>query len=413
MSLGRQAVQRLLDLMAQLALGVAALALLLGLPHAEDRVQAGGERRRDLLPQRAVGLAEVLAALGVAEQDAVRRRAPRASGADTSPVKAPSGASCMFCAKTSMSVPRARVRRSACSAVNGTQIATSTPSTSATSGASASTYASASAIVLYIFQLPAMNGVRLHATKNLHAGQGLALDKLERRAAAGGQVGHLVLQPELRDRRGASRRLRQPSYPRVAATAAAIVARARGERLELERAHRAVPEDRAPRGAIAAAYASARLRADVEAHPAGGHVDAVELLALGVGGELAAEHEVDGQPQLAGVVEQPRARARASSASHSESPTSWPCAAKNGKAIAPPMSTSSATSRNVSSTPILSVTFAPPTTATSGRAGSARIDVSVATSRSSSSPAARRSKSSAAACVEACARCAAPKASST
>ncbi len=41
------------------------------------------------------------------------------------------------------------------------------------------------------------------------------------------------------------------------------------------------------------------------------------------------------------------------------------------------MSTSSATSSNFSSTPILSVTFAPPTTATNGWAGSERIDVRV------------------------------------
>jgi hypothetical protein len=43
-----------------------------------------------------------------------------------------------------------------------------------------------------------------------------------------------------------------------------------------------------------------------------------------------------------------------------------PCAAKNGKHIAPPMSTLSASSRKRSSTPSLSVTFAPPTIATIG-----------------------------------------------
>ena len=55
------------------------------------------------------------------------------------------------------------------------------------------------------------------------------------------------------------------------------------------------------------------------------------------------------------------------SSSHFESPTSWPWAAKNGKHMAPPISTESARSRNASRTPILSVTLAPPTTATSGR----------------------------------------------
>ena len=72
----------LLDLVAQLALGVAALALLLGLADAEDRDQARLERPRDLLLQRPVGLVEVLAALGVAEDHAVdvdlgRASAPR------------------------------------------------------------------------------------------------------------------------------------------------------------------------------------------------------------------------------------------------------------------------------------------------------------------------------------------------
>ena len=61
----------LLDLVAKLALRLAALALLLGLAHAEDRLQPGVERGRHLLLQRAVGLAEELAALGVAEHDAV------------------------------------------------------------------------------------------------------------------------------------------------------------------------------------------------------------------------------------------------------------------------------------------------------------------------------------------------------
>ena len=98
--------------------------------------------------------------------------------------------------------------------------------------------------------------------------------------------------------------------------------------------------------------------------------------------------------------------------SHSESPTSWPSALKNGKHMAPPISTLSARSRNASSTPILSVTFAPPTTATSGRRGSSRMPASVATSRSSSRPAALGSRC-ATASVEACARWAAPNASLT
>ena len=106
-----------------------------------------------------------------------------------------------------------------------------------------------------------------------------------------------------------------------------------------------------------------------------------------------------------------RAGSRSSSA-HSESPIEWPWTDRNGKAIAPPMRTASARSRKASSTPILSVTFAPPTIATSGRAGSSRMPVSVCTSRCRSRPAALGSRC-ATPSVEACARCADPKASLT
>ena len=101
-----------------------------------------------------------------------------------------------------------------------------------------------------------------------------------------------------------------------------------------------------------------------------------------------------------------------SSSPHSDSPTPCPCAQRNGKHIAPPMITTSARSRKRSITPILSATFAPPITATSGRGGFSRIFVSVRTSRSSSLPAALGSRC-ATPSVLACARCAAPKASST
>ena len=69
--LGRHLGEALLDLVAQLALGVALLALGLGLADAEDRREAGGERRRDLERQRLVGLGEQLAALRVPEHHAV------------------------------------------------------------------------------------------------------------------------------------------------------------------------------------------------------------------------------------------------------------------------------------------------------------------------------------------------------
>jgi hypothetical protein len=52
---------------------------------------------RDLLLERAVVLVVVLAALGVPEHDAVTSISA-SIGAETSPVKAPESASCMFCA---------------------------------------------------------------------------------------------------------------------------------------------------------------------------------------------------------------------------------------------------------------------------------------------------------------------------
>ena len=58
-----------------------------------------------------------------------------------------------------------------------------------------------------------------------------------------------------------------------------------------------------------------------------------------------------------------------SSPAHSDEPTEWPWAAKNGKHIAPPIRIVSATSWKRSITAILSVTLAPPSTATSGPGG--------------------------------------------
>ena len=66
--------------------------------------------------------------------------------------------------------------------------------------------------------------------------------------------------------------------------------------------------------------------------------------------------------------------------------------------------------RSISAT--LSVTLAPPSTTTSGRSGASTMPRSVATSRSSSRPAAD-GRCSATPTVDACARWAAPKASFT
>ena len=127
-------------------------------------------------------------------------------------------------------------------------------------------------------------------------GQFLALDQLERGAAAGREVGDAVGEPELGQRRrgvaaaddrgrlGRGHRLGDGPGPGR-------------ERLELERAHRAVPEHGAG-GRDRRAVALRGARADVEAHPAVGHVDAVERLDLGVGAERAAGDEVGRQLEL-------------------------------------------------------------------------------------------------------------------
>ncbi len=76
------------------------------------------------------------------------------------------------------------------------------------------------------------------------------------------------------------------------------------------------------------------------------------------------------------------------------------------------MRIASAVLPSASSTPILSATLAPPSTATNGRAGSSRSEPSSSSSRSMSSPAYAGSRC-ATPSVEACARCAEPNASFT
>ncbi len=101
-----------------------------------------------------------------------------------------------------------------------------------------------------------------------------------------------------------------------------------------------------------------------------------------------------------------------SASPHSESPTAWPSAQRNGKHMAPPMMRTSATSRNLSMTAILSDTLAPPMIATRGCLGFSRMPVRIRTSASSSLPAALGSRCATPSLL-ACARCATPNASST
>ena len=85
-----------------------------------------------------------------------RRRARRSIGAEISPVNAPSGSQCTFCAATAISVP-ARIWTATPSEVNGGQTATSTPSRSASARFSSTQNSAVSAWPLYIFQLPAIS----------------------------------------------------------------------------------------------------------------------------------------------------------------------------------------------------------------------------------------------------------------
>src|SRR4051812_31045701 len=187
----------------------------------------------------------------------------------------------------------------AASDVYGTQSPTSTAPTVPIRSRRSGTYARASAIVLYIFQLPAMYGRRplSGVIERLHSGQRLALEQLERRATARGQVRDLVRQAELGERRravaaadhGGSRRLRH---------CLGEGARACGERRELEGTHGPVPEHRAGRGDLLAVLLRGP-RSDVEPHPAVGHLSALDLPALGAGVEAVAQHEVERQQQAA------------------------------------------------------------------------------------------------------------------
>ena len=85
----RDLLEPLLDLVAQLALGVAALALVLGLADAQDRREAGVQRLDDLVLQR------LSVSLKYSRRSGARGSTPSTSisasiGADTSPVNAPS-----------------------------------------------------------------------------------------------------------------------------------------------------------------------------------------------------------------------------------------------------------------------------------------------------------------------------------
>ena len=70
----------LLELLDQHGFGLAAFALCQQLADADDRGEPGFERRLGPLQHRLVGLAEILAALAVADDDVAARPRRSASG---------------------------------------------------------------------------------------------------------------------------------------------------------------------------------------------------------------------------------------------------------------------------------------------------------------------------------------------
>src|SRR5581483_3175434 len=154
-------------------------------------------------------------------------------GGETSPVNAPEASKWTFWAATTTGDPPHRSITTG-SAVNGGQIATSTPVRPAACGRKASRNSRACPRVLFIFQFAATRGVRSGIIERLHPRQVSPLHELQRGATAGREPIDFVGEAEARERRRrvtsandrearcARHRLRDPARPG-------------GERLQLER----------------------------------------------------------------------------------------------------------------------------------------------------------------------------------
>src|SRR5262249_43766322 len=113
----------------------------------------------------------------------------------TSPVKAPPSSQKQSCAASAMLDPSSR-RPTGWSAVNGGATAMSTSRTVPSWLRSSPQSASASATVLWSFQLPqTKRRLAMSLLQRRDPGQLLALEELERRAAAGRDVGHSLGDP--------------------------------------------------------------------------------------------------------------------------------------------------------------------------------------------------------------------------
>ena len=224
-----------------------------------------------------------------------------------------------------------------------------------------------------IFQLPEISGRRAlieprRVPQGGQPGEVAELEQFERRAAAGGHVVDVVGEPELGERR---RRVAAADDGERLGVGDGLGqgARAGGEAGVLEHAHRAVPEHGAGVHHDVAELGR-RARTDVEALGAGRQAGAE-------GGEVAGRRRgrrcrsAGGSPWWSRRAGGGRCRSGRARAASRRSELPW--AARNVKHIAPPMASASTVSRRASMTPSLSLTLAPPSTATNGRLGSLRM----------------------------------------
>ncbi len=273
---------------------------------------------------------------------------------------------------------------------------------------------SASAMVLFIFQLPAISGTRsLNSMPPLRAAPCPRSSRASRRRPSTNASRGPPVRNAARPRLSRHRRRRSSPAPRATASATARVPAANGAS---SNAPIGPFQNTVPAEAITSPYDDAVFGPmSSPIHPSGTSRPSSSSASVSSENSRPITRSTGSRnsARAADPVSSIRDASSTSSSAHNESPTEWPCAARNGKHIAPPIRIVSARSRNASITPILSLTLAPPSTDTSGRAGSSSTADSVLTSRSSSSPAACSGTSRATPSVDACARCAAPKASST
>src|SRR5918994_1927450 len=224
-----------------------------------------------------------------------------------------------------MTAESAAILPTSCKQVCGAQTTMSTSSWASTArGSSAAVYSSASLTVLFIFQFAAIIGRRamisspvLFVRQDCYAGQFLAFYVLQRSPAAGRDVAHLVFERELVDGCdgvSAADHARRPAL----GDGPGHALRALREGVDLEDAHRAVPEDGA-RARDVSLEERDGLRADVEAHLA--RRDAARGDRLGLGALLHGfcYDNVHGQDKsVADLLPQQEARADGEPLGHTD-----------------------------------------------------------------------------------------------